>query len=83
MCILCNMGHDDNALKEADEFLCAFAIASQKMKLAVKQMETVAIVCPPKYRSQYDAAHKTMVRILREWNRIENLREYPAQHKEG
>ncbi len=80
MCILCNMCPDDNARHAADLFLGAFAIASQKMKLAVEQMRVVAAMCPPAHMSRYDAAHKAMVRILRDWNRIEETREHPAKH---
>ncbi len=78
MCILCNMGHDANARCEANFFLGDFAGASKKMKLAVEQMRVVARACPPSHRGQYDAAHKAMVRILRDWNRIEETREHPA-----
>ena len=82
MCIICNMGHDESALNEADKFLGEFAGASRKMKQAVTQMKIVAGVCLPAHRSQYDAAHKAMIRALRAWNRIEELRECPVQHKE-
>ena len=82
MCIFCNMGHDESALNEADKFLGEFAGASRKMKQAVDQMKVVAGVCPPAHRSQYDAAHKALVRILRNWNRMEELREHPAPDKE-
>ena len=78
MCILCNMGQDKSAWAEADKFLGNFADASRAMRQAVEQMRVVVGVCPSGHMSQYDAAHKAMVRILRDWNRVEETREHPA-----
>lgn len=73
MCIICNCG--DNH-KEADIFLGSFERARNAMRRAVDAMKVVSTVATTKDdRKRYDRTHKKMVRILRDWNRIEQERE--------
>ena len=69
MCIICNMpapaGVDD-----ATEFLHRFYRALQEMKDATRAMQRVA-----KFNRHYDRTHKKMVRITREWAKVEHERE--------
>lgn len=73
MCIICNMkGRED----VAEEFLSAYMTAQVAMKKAKHAM----FICSeeavtPEARVSYDAAHKAIVRLVNEWNKIEQRRE--------
>jgi hypothetical protein len=77
MCIICNCGDD------GDEFLSAFEQARAGMKAAKAAMLKCAesAVHPAtsapyhEARARYDAMHKKIARLLREWNSIEQERE--------
>jgi len=63
----------------ADDFLREFEVARKAMRRAAAQMlacSKLAVV--PEARVRYDAAHKQMVRLIREWNKLEETREHPA-----
>jgi hypothetical protein len=68
MCILCNCGFDG----PADEFLGAFEASRRIMKRATEEMGRCARI-----DRRYDKTHKRMVRLMRDWNRIEQERERP------
>lgn len=73
MCIVCNVSIDSPA---ADDFLVAFGQAQRAMKQATEAMLRVSKdATSPKYKRQYDVAHKLMKRMCREWNKIEHVRE--------
>lgn len=66
MCIICNCN------EKGDEFLMDHFSARVAMKKAIKSMEACYDVSNMK---KYRKAQYKMVRILREWNRIEENRE--------
>ena len=71
MCIICHCGTDI-----ADEYLSANADVRTAMKRAAKAM----MVCSQKAdtqenRKQYDRTYKRIVRLIREWNQLEEFRE--------
>jgi hypothetical protein len=81
MCIVCNCGDFGG------EFVCAFTAAQSYMKAAADAMLKCSQVAirldkQPDYeqRRQYDAAHKQIVRVMREWNKIEHQREHHSAH---
>ena len=65
MCIVCRVG-----VELADEFRGAFYRARKEMERARDAMAKAAEVDP-----DYDRTHKRIVKLLREWNRIEHTRE--------
>lgn len=70
MCIICN------APEAGDDFLTHFHRASEHMRRAAAAMhkaseETAQLVD----QVRYDKTHKAMVRLIRQWNRIEHERE--------
>jgi hypothetical protein len=64
MCIVCNC--DEAGLR----FLDHFHNARAEMEQATRAM----LICAGT-RPEYDATHKRMVRLCRDWNRIEHERE--------
>lgn len=78
MCIICNLPiHSDTA----GEFLDAYDRARKEMAAATTAMRACsqdAIL--PEHRKRYDQIHKMMVRLQREWNSIEQLREQHPAH---
>ena len=71
MCIICNCGDD------GDNFLWEYQLsrdAMNKAKEAMLKCMSAARQKNPKSR-KYDATHKAMVRLIREWNRLEETRE--------
>jgi len=74
MCIICNMPDFKDGV--ADDFLSKFSVASQAMTAAATAMlECAKIANTPEARSRYDATHKKMVQMVRDWNRLEQERE--------
>ena len=74
MCIICNCPHFSEA---PDEFLRAFEDARQAMKRAEAAMLKVsAEAIRPEDSRRYDAIHKQMVHLRREWNKLEQKREH-------
>lgn len=73
MCIICNMrGRED----VATEFLSAYDIAREAMKQAKHAMYVCSKdAVTPEARAAYDASHKTIVRLVNEWNKLEQSRE--------
>ena len=77
MCMLCHCGDD------GEKFLSAFEDSRTAMKRAIAAIHTcsgtalhpVTRVPYHEARTQYDRMHKKMVRLLREWNKIEQERE--------
>jgi hypothetical protein len=67
MCIMCNLGFD-----KGDEFLFDFVAARHAMEKAAQTMKECAAIHRP-----YDRTHKRMVKLIRDWNRIEQERETP------
>ena len=74
MCIICNCGENHEA---ATRFLFEFERAQAAMRAAAQAMHECSKVAEPaQVRSRYDSEHKKMVRILRDWSRIEHSREH-------
>lgn len=70
MCIICNCSDD------GDEFLLAFLKAQRAMKEAKDAMLKCSKSSVDKTAAkQYDRVHKEMVRLIKEWNRLEEKRE--------
>jgi len=70
MCIICNCGDT------GDRFLSehyAAKLAIEKAKLTMLGCSKVATT--PEARKRYDSTHKAMAKLLRDWNRLEELRE--------
>jgi hypothetical protein len=73
MCIICNCGDI------GDEFLCEFGRARASMKSAANWMLKCSQVAKtPEQRKSYDATYKRMVRLMSDWNRLEQQREHSA-----
>lgn len=71
MCIICNCGEE-----AGDRFLGAFQQSQESMKAAADAMLMASKEArTPEQRRQYDRTHKAMVRLTREWNALEQLRE--------
>lgn len=78
MCIICNCGNT------GDEFLSEFIAARSALERASALMlECSKTATRPtnndpffEARAKYDSIHKKMVKILRDWNRIEHEREW-------
>jgi hypothetical protein len=73
MCIICNTPPYNT---EADSFLTHYSRSRSAMKasaLLLKQCSAIALT--PEVRKQYDKTHKKMVRLIREWNKLEQMRE--------
>jgi uncharacterized coiled-coil DUF342 family protein len=79
MCIICNCGDD------GDEFLTAHSRTSGAMQEAKDAMlKCSQTATDPAVRKRYDAMHKKITRMLRDWNRIEQERESGAEgHSAG
>ncbi len=74
MCIICNM--PDFKADVAVDFLDKFAAASRALKAASDALLACSkIANTPEASERYDATHKQMVRLTREWNRLEEARE--------
>jgi hypothetical protein len=70
MCIICNCGDD------GDEFLLAFERARSGMKASkVAMLKCSQVAADVATQARYDAMHKKIARLLREWNAIEQERE--------
>lgn len=70
MCIVCNCGDTGG------EFLCEFARAQAAMKSAAQKMlECSKVATTPEQRWRYDATYKRMVKLIRQWNGLEQFRE--------
>jgi hypothetical protein len=70
MCIICNCGDD------GDSFLTAFLNSQRAMRNAqdwMRRCSTHAV--DAESRKRYDATHKRMVKLMREWNALEEFRE--------
>lgn len=76
MCIYCNMGPEISDKDPAGAFLDDFVRSQASMERAAKAMLVCSRLAPdPKVRRQYDRTHKRMVRMIRDWNRLEQFRE--------
>lgn len=75
MCIICNLEDPSAGLDEADRFLKRFAEASKAMKAAAAELDAVTKLVREPHRSRYKQTHHKMVRLMREWNRLEQERE--------
>jgi hypothetical protein len=70
MCIVCNCGDDGNM------FLIHFRNAQETIRIASASMKLCALRNnDKKIKRRYDRAHKKMVKLMREWNKIEHMRE--------
>jgi MoxR-like ATPase len=70
------MGHSEASIHEADRFLATFRTAGNYMRDASKQLLIVAgLATDPKVSKRYRSLQKKMVKLTREWNRLEELRE--------
>lgn len=72
-----HVGDDD--ICEPGRFLEHFQQARAEMEEAAKSMLTLSksatAVKDPVAAQRYDATHKRMVRLIREWNSLEHFRE--------
>lgn len=83
MCIICNVtiGSDMSVIyrnnDKAEYFLRTFTQAQDKMRAAADALLAVSQIegLNPEVAKQYDAVHKDMVRLRREWNKLEEKRE--------
>lgn len=71
MCIICNCGSGDG-----DDFLVTFESA----RIAMNQAKEAMLKCSKTATSEeakdrYDATHKKMAKLIREWNKLEEFRE--------
>lgn len=80
MCIICNMGDDFASVENASTFLTKFSQAAATMKQAAEALHKCVSV-----DRKYDATHKSMVRLIAEWNGLEHSREHvvPTVHGRG
>jgi hypothetical protein len=71
----------EDALTIGSDFLYSFGQASQVMGKAADYMFKMSRLpyLSKEERAAYDAAHKKMVRLIREWNKIEHEREAKRQ----
>ena len=68
MCIICNC--------DGGEMLSAFESARQAMKRSKEAMlKCSKSSCDKVAAKQYDKVHKEMVRLIKEWNTLEEKRE--------
>lgn len=73
MCMICNLPHNEEV---ASDFLTKFDRARIAMKAATEAMAKARDAAPDSItRDFYDATHKKLVRIGRDWNRTEHTRE--------
>lgn len=83
MCIICNMMGPEpngNAMEAGLKFLREFNYAQEHMRAATEAMRRCKpFVSDEETRKRYDRTHKAMVRISREWNRIEHEREVKGE----
>lgn len=71
MCIICNCDH------RGTRFLEEFSSVRVHMNNAAEAMlECSKVARDSGAQRQYDAAHKLIVRLSREWNKIEHMREH-------
>lgn len=73
MCIICNLGIDKSDL--ADNFLTNYARSRYAMEEAAKSLLICSQNVDGIYHKNYDREYKHMKRLIREWNKIEELRE--------
>lgn len=81
MCIVCNCNYIGS------DFVDTFVLSQHKMHLAADLM----LACSrhpdatPEQRKQYNRTHKQMVRLIKEWNKLEHTREIhkPASDPRG
>jgi len=77
MCIICNCGDD------GDDFLMHFSAVKQHMRLAAEAMLRCSKLGNKYFqpghasrnRQRYDQIHKKIVKMRKEWNKIEHERE--------
>lgn len=74
MCIVCNC--DDPSRPYGSDFLTSFSESQKAMKEAADSM----LKCSKEAfteddRKKYDRTYKHMVRVMRDWNRTEEIRE--------
>lgn len=74
MCIICNL-IDPNDLHVADAFLNTFRRAGDEMARAETALLVVATKVGAGDGARYRSLHKKLVRVRKEWNRLEQIRE--------
>lgn len=80
MCIVCNTDPVSNYSTVGDEFLSLYSHSQYSMKVTTEKMLECSKVAKGQHAKRYDSMHKKMVKILREWNNIEHLREGVIGH---
>ena len=83
MCIICAMEvtADLKDINTAEDFLSAFLRARVNMQESARLMKLCSkVAIRPETRKQYDKTHKKMVRLIREWNKLEQFREAHQPH---
>lgn len=82
MCIICNLGFAN--IGTAEGFLSAFDRSRGAMKAAADGMLGCADAAQTDAdRKRYKRIHKQMVRLMREWNSLEQKREARGPVTEG
>ena len=72
MCIICECGTSD----ASEEYLMSHEKTKLEMRKAAKAMlECSKVAITKEGRKSYDNTHKKMVKLIRDWNRIEQERE--------
>lgn len=80
MCIVCNCTTSEASFWQADKFLSDYRKAQEAMRAATEAMLAVSqLDIAPEHRERYDRTHKQMLRVMRDWNKIEQMREAPCQ----
>jgi hypothetical protein len=76
MCIICNMGHNDEGIAKADLFLGKFRVAGKAMKEASDALLVASdYTIDPAHKRRYRRIQKQMAKLTRDWNRLEQERE--------
>lgn len=72
MCLICNVTNTEDGV----QFLDHFAAASRSMRAATYSMYACATTAKTaEARHRYGVIHRRMVRLVREWNRLDHDRE--------
>ncbi len=78
MCIICEMD-DMVSIETAGKFLTAFDKSRGEMRQSAELMlECAKSAVADDTRKRYDRTHKRMVKLMREWNQLEEFREHCA-----
>lgn len=82
MCIVCNC--DGPSDTTGSDFLTTFDNSRRAMSATADAMlKCSQVAFTPEAQQRYDRTHKKMVKLIREWNKLEELRENAPVSKHG